>query len=172
MRKTVRRPCTRLFLFLYLFLSLSFGSITDDNPPSQGTGLDWRAVFAGVAPVAWFVGMAVLATLGGYPGVVCMTPMAWLIGLAAGQRVATVTRSAGPRRPLVEAAIAGAVVGVITVVMFVVVSARFELQDAEEVQQMLGLTACMTVGGVVVPAVLAVGMAWVVGRRRAREEGN
>ena len=31
---------------------------------SRGTGLDGRAILAGVAPVAWFVGMAVLATLG------------------------------------------------------------------------------------------------------------
>ncbi len=142
------------------------------NPPSQGNGLDWRAILSGVAPVACVVGMAVLAELGGYPGVVCITQMAWLIGLASGQRVATVTRSEPPRRPLVEAAIAGALVGIIEGVLFVVVSTQFELRDAEEMAQALGLAACVVVGGVAVTGGLAVGMAWVVVRRRIWEEGT
>ena len=133
-------------------------------------GLDWRAILSGVAPVAWFVAMAVLATVGGYPGVVCITPMAWLIGLASGQRVAAVTSNPPGPRPLVEAAIAGALVGLIEGVQFIIISARMELNGPQEVQQMLGLTACMVAGGVVVTAALAAGMAWVVGRRRAREE--
>jgi hypothetical protein len=132
--------------------------------------LDSRAIAAGVAPVAWFVGMAVLATLGGYPGVICVTPMAWLIGLAAGQRVAAVSRSAPGRRVLVEAAIAGALVGVVEGVLFIIVGSRAELRDAAEVQQMLGFGACIVGLGVPVTAGLAVAIAWVMARRRAQEE--
>ena len=129
-------------------------------------GLDWRAILAGVAPVAWFVAMAVLATLGGYPGVVCVTPMAWLIGLAAGQRVVAVTSSPPPRRPLVEAGIAGALVGVVLGVVFAVGISRVELSGPEEVQQALGFGACIVVLGIPVTAGLAVGMGWVAQRRR------
>jgi hypothetical protein len=120
-----------------------------------------------VAPVAWFVAMAVLATLGGYPGVICVTPMAWLIGLAAGQRVAMGSRNAPGRGVLLEAAIAGALVGVIEGLLFVVIGSRAELRDATEVQQMLGWSACMVLLGVPVTAGLAVGMAKV----RMRDEG-
>jgi hypothetical protein len=134
-------------------------------------GLDWRAIAGGVAPVAWFVGMAVLATLGGYPGVICVTPMAWLIGLAAGQRVAMGSHSAPGRRVLVEAAIAGALVGAIEGALFVVIGSRAELRDATEVQQMLGSSACVVLLGVPVTAGLAAGMAWVAERRRMKDEG-
>jgi hypothetical protein len=134
-------------------------------------GLDWRAIAGGVAPVAWFVGMAVLATLGGYPGVICVTPMAWLIGLAAGQRVAMGSHSAPGRRVLVEAAIAGALVGAIEGALFVVIGSRAELRDATEVQQMLGWSACVVLLGVPVTAGLAAGMAWVAERRRMKDEG-
>ena len=133
-------------------------------------GLDFRAILAGVAPVAWYVGMAVLAALGGYPGVVCITPMAWLIGLAAGHRVAAVTSSPVGGRPLVEAAIAGALVGLIEGVLAVIIGARMELNGPAEVQQALGLAACALVLGVGVTAALAVAMAWVVGRRRMKAD--
>lgn len=125
-------------------------------------GLDWRAIGVGAAPVAWFVAMALLATLGGYPGVICVTPMAWLIGLAAGQRVAMGSRSAPGRRVLVEAAIAGALVGAIEGLLFVIIGSRAELRDATEVQQMLGWSACIVGLGVPVTAGLAVAMARVV----------
>lgn len=138
---------------------------------AAGGGLDGRAILMGVAPVAWFVGMAVLAALSGYPGVVCVTPMAWLIGLAAGQRVAAVTSSPVGPRPLVEAGMAGALVGLIEGVLAVIIGARMELNGPEEVQQALGLAACVLVLGVGVTAALAVLMAWVVGRRRMKEEG-
>ncbi len=141
-----------------------------NSTPAGTMSLDWRAILAGVAPVAWYVAMAILATLGGYPGVVCITPMAWLIGLAAGQRTATVTRSAPPRRPLVEAAIAGALVGLVTGAVFAAIAPQFELRDAQEVRQMVAWTACVVVGGVPVSAALAVATAWLVTRRRVREE--
>jgi hypothetical protein len=110
----------------------------------------------------------VLATLGGYPGVVCVTPMAWLIGLWAGQRVAATSRSAG-RRPLVEAAVAGALVGLIEGVLFVAVGTQMPAQDAEELGQMVSFSACLVVLGVPITAGLAVLTAWLTLRRERRE---
>ena len=133
---------------------------------TAGGGLDLRAIGAGVAPVAWYVGMAILAALAGYPGVVCITPMAWLIGLASGQRVAAVSRSTPGRGVLVEAGIAGALVGLIEGVLAAIIGSRMELNGQDEVQQALGLALCAVVVGVGVCAALAVGMAWVAGRRR------
>lgn len=140
------------------------------QPPASG--LDLRAILSGVTPVTWFVAMAVLATVAGYPGVVCITPMAWLLGLSAGQRVAAVSSSPPGRRVVVEAGIAGALVGLIEGVLFVLVGSRAELSGAEEVQQMLAFSACIVLLGIPVTAGLAMALAWMVERRRAREEAG
>ncbi len=130
-----------------------------NSTPAGTMSLDWRAILAGVAPVAWYVAMAILATLGGYPGVVCITPMAWLIGLAAGQRTAAVTHGT---RPLLEAAIAGAVVGLVTGIVFFVVGLQLPVN--------IFFGAIVIVLGMTVSAILAVVTGWLVTRRRVREE--
>ena len=136
------------------------------QPAAGGIGLDLRAILASLSPLIWYTGMVIMATLGGYPGVVCITPMAWLIGLWAGQRVVANTRSAPPRRPLVEAALAGAVVGLVTGVLFVIVGTQMPPADAEEVGQMLGFTTCIVVLGIPISAGLAVLTGWLTQRRR------
>ena len=142
--------------------------MTETSTARSGRGLDWRAIFLSMTPLVWYTSMVVLATLGGYPGVVCVTPMAWLIGLWAGQRVAATSRSAG-RRPLVEAAVAGALVGLIEGALFVAVGTQMPAQDAGELGQMVSFSACLVVLGVPITAGLAVLTAWLTLRRERRE---
>ena len=58
--------------------------MTSSSSPSSN-GLDFRVVFE--TPLRQFVPWLVivlLVTVAGYPGVVCVTPMAWLIALHVG----------------------------------------------------------------------------------------
>ena len=54
-------------------------------------------------------------SLAGYPGVICMTPLAWLLALPTGVRCVLNSRSDGTRVLLREAALAGVGLGLIEV---------------------------------------------------------
>ena len=51
--------------------------------------IHWRAVSAGLfLPLLYWVGAVTAISLFGYPGVVCITPLAWLLALPVGMRTA------------------------------------------------------------------------------------
>lgn len=80
--------------------------MTISSPPSNG--LDLRIVFE--TPLRQFVlwlAMVVLVSLAGYPGVMCITPMAWLIALRVGNLCVARSRSEKSSQRLVEATLAG-----------------------------------------------------------------
>ena len=58
----------------------------------------------------WLV-LVAFATVDGYPGAVCVTPVAWLTAANAGQRCVMTSRSPRPVWPLAEAGLAGVVLG-------------------------------------------------------------
>jgi hypothetical protein len=73
---------------------------------------DLPAIVQSATPFAifWLL-MVAIPTVTGYPGVICGTPVAWLMGANAGQRCVVASRSPRPRWPLVEAAASGALLG-------------------------------------------------------------
>jgi hypothetical protein len=74
--------------------------------------MDWSAVLAAaVLPMLWWVVAAGGATLAGYPGVICVTPLGWLLGLSAGPRLLSLTKTRLPSRLRLEAFLAGALIG-------------------------------------------------------------
>ena len=73
--------------------------------------LDLRAMALGLfLPILYWTGAVVAITLFGYPGVVCMTPAAWLLALPVGLRVHRESVSPGSR-PVLEAAFGGGLLG-------------------------------------------------------------
>lgn len=73
--------------------------------------LDLRAMsMALFLPLLLWTGAVIAVSLMGYPGIACMTPVAWLLALPVGLRVRHDSESPG-RQPLLEAAIAGAILG-------------------------------------------------------------
>ena len=62
-------------------------------------------------PVLYWTGAVVAVTLFGYPGVVCTTPLAWLLALPAGFRLARQSTSPMPNLAF-EGAVAGGLLGV------------------------------------------------------------
>jgi hypothetical protein len=68
-------------------------------PPASLKELDLRTIIE--VPLRQFVpwlAMVILVTLAGYPGVICVTPMAWLIALRVGNICVARSTSEQPSR--------------------------------------------------------------------------
>jgi hypothetical protein len=73
--------------------------------------LDKNAIISGLfLPMLLWTGSVIAISWFGYPGVVCMTPMAWLLALPVGVRVRRESVSTGTR-PVLEAAMGGGILG-------------------------------------------------------------
>ena len=109
--------------------------------------LDWRAVLLVPATqfAPWLV-VVLLATWGGYPGVVCVTPVAWLIALRVGLVCVGQSRSAQRGRRLLEAALAGALIGLLQGLLFWVVIPRMGPILPSEQAQAIGLVVVIGAG--------------------------
>jgi hypothetical protein len=121
-------------------------------------GLLFRAT---IPSLAWWIGAVITVTLAGYPGVVCMTPMAWLLAIPAGFTYARLARAQRIQAPLVGAAAAGALLGLAYGITFLFVSQRMTVQP-DEVGRAQVLTAGIAVVGMIVGALLSAGAAAIV----------
>ena len=92
-----------------------------NSHPPPSNKLDFRSVFLiPLRQFAWWLIMVLLATFTGYPGVVCITPLAWLISLQAGNLISIQSKSSLRSRRLIEAALAGGFLGLLQGVLFMV----------------------------------------------------
>ncbi len=74
----------------------------------------------------WLMPWALLVlglTYTGQPGVICLTPMAWLLAIPAGWNYAVFARGKPGRQPFVAGIILGAVLGLLYGMLFVGISA-------------------------------------------------
>jgi hypothetical protein len=113
-----------------------------------------------------WLAIVLLVTWAGYPGVVCVTPLAWLIALRVG--LVCAAQSASPRaaQRLREAALAGGWFGFMQGALFWIVVPRLgEVKFNEQVSATL-LSLAMIGVGVLAGAGLAVFTAHQVERRR------
>jgi hypothetical protein len=118
-----------------------------------------------LAPLLAWSGMVAAATLGGYPGVICVTPMAWLMACWTGNFVAGRSRSLAQRR-LLEALLAGAALGLGQGIIFYVLQALLlPLQPGEE-SRALVLSLGILGFGTVISGLLSLGTAALRNRRR------
>jgi hypothetical protein len=109
----------------------------------------------------------VLATTGGYPGVICVTPMAWLMALWSGMAYARQTAGRPARRPLLAPALVGALLGLYLGLTFVVVNALSLSAgvEGEEWTRAWILSLIILALSIPVCALLSVFTAWLVRRR-------
>jgi hypothetical protein len=108
----------------------------------------WRTLLAPL--IVW--GVAVVAiTAAGQPGVVCVTPLAWLLALWCGRRYVLLS-DAQPDRfgPI----LLGVALGLAQGLIFALVSTVAMPADPAEANKALMLTLCMLLVGVVVCAAL------------------
>ncbi len=136
----------------------------------QISTLDINAMLrAAAAPLVWWIGMVVVVAVGGYPGVACVTPLAWILACWTGNNCAARSRSPARQR-LLEAAIAGAIVGFGQGVLFYVVLNVVMPLGAGERASAAAISAVVLVAGMIAGALLS--MATAAMRNRRREAGG
>jgi hypothetical protein len=116
-----------------------------------------------IAPlIVWGV-LVAAAVLGGQPGVICVTPMAWLLSLWSGGQYIRLTGGSRGRWPLLGPAMVGAALGVCMGILFILVSS-FALPpgtDPSEVGKAVILDAIIGLGGIVACTALSLFTGWL-----------
>ena len=107
-----------------------------------------------------------LVTWAGYPGVVRVTPFAWLLALRVGLRCAAHSRSSKPNQRILEAALAGGFFGFLQGVLFFIIAPRMGPISSSEQGSALGIGLFLLCGGVFAAAGLSAFNAWLYLRRR------
>ncbi len=139
------------------------------DPSASSNRLDLRVIFE--TPIRQFVpwlAMVLLVTWAGYPGVVCVTPMAWLIALRVGNLCVWTSKSTLSSRRLTEAALAGGLLGFLQGLLFAVIITLLEPINADERTRTIILTLIIIVAGIFAGAGLSFVTAYLNERRRNR----
>jgi hypothetical protein len=111
--------------------------------------LDLSAIFGAVlaAFILWATVVVYVTFIARQPGVVCMTPMAWLMALWVGMMCVARSRSVRKATLLTEAGLAGGLFGLLQGALFVAVAILFMEVKPDERQKMLWISLMMiTVG--------------------------
>lgn len=117
--------------------------------------------------VPWLA-MVLLVSFAGYPGVVCVTPMAWLLALRIGNICVGRSRSPESSQRLLEAALAGGFLGFLQGILFLVVVPFMGPIQANEIPKAILLILIMLIIGILAGAVLSVFTAFLNEHRRNR----
>jgi hypothetical protein len=136
-------------------------------PPTSVKRLDLRTIIE--VPLRQFVpwlAMVILVTWAGYPGVICVTPMAWLIALRVGNICVARSTSQESSRRLMEAALAGGFLGFLQGVLFIVVIQFLGPIQADEWTRTIILMMILLVVGILAGAGLSFFTAYLNERRR------
>jgi hypothetical protein len=115
--------------------------------------------------VFWLFQVLVVIWIG-YPGILCITPAAWLLSIVVG--IECVKKSSSPitSQRLVEALISGGIYGLLLGILFFVgVSTQFSIQASEQ-KSMVWVSIGMVVSSILVSAVAAYSSGWVVEMRK------
>ena len=119
---------------------------SDLQPPSSG--LDLRTVTnITFRQFSWWLIVVLLVTIFGYPGVVCVTPMAWLLAFPVGNQVAWRSTSGLRSQRLTESALAGGLLGFLQGIMFgVIVPFMGPIQENEWANSVILILFVLIVG--------------------------
>jgi hypothetical protein len=113
--------------------------------------------------------MVALATLSGQPGVVCITPMAWLLALWSGVRYVRLSGGQPTRFPLLGPVLLGAALGLAMGIIFsLVVYLKFPPASPGDVYKTAVLTLFSFIGGMVSCAGFCTLTAWLTRRQYTR----
>ena len=133
----------------------------------QPESLDLRVIFE--IPLRQFVPwlfMVLLVSVAGYPGVVCVTPMAWLLALRVGNLCVTRSKSGQSSKRLIEAALAGGFLGFLQGVLFLVIVPFMGPYQSDEITKTIGLTLFMIFVGILAGTALSFFTAYLIEQRR------
>ena len=138
-----------------------------DPIPASHKGLDLRVTIE--TPLRQFVSwlaMVMLVSFVGYPGVICVTPVAWLIALRVGNLVVWRSKSELRSQRLIEASIAGGILGLLQGILFIVVIPFMGPIQANEITNTFILVSLMLIIGILASAGLSFFTAFLNENRR------
>jgi hypothetical protein len=139
------------------------------HPDLPRNKLDLQTIFA--VPLRQFVPWLVIVLIvvaAGYPGVVCVTPMAWLLALRVGNLCASRSKSSQSSRRLIEAALAGGFLGFLQGMLFLVVIPFMGPYQSAEIARVVTLTLVMLFIGIMAGAGLSFFTAYMTEQRHNR----
>ena len=135
--------------------------------PAPKEKLDLRVIFeVPLRQFVWWLVMVLLVTFAGYPGVVCVTPMAWLIALRVGNLCAAHSRSMLPKHRLTEAGLAGGLLGLLQGALFGVIVPFMGPVADNEWAKATGLIVIMVIAGIWIGAGFSFFTAYLNEQRR------
>lgn len=138
------------------------------TPTSRSRNLDLRVILE--TPfrqfILWLV-MVLLVSLAGYPGVVCVTPMAWLLALRVGNLCVARSKSGQSSQRLLEAALAGGFLGFLQGLLFLVIVPFMGPYQPDEITRTIVLTLIMLLVGIFAGAGLSFFTAYLNEQRRS-----
>ena len=131
--------------------------------------MDFVAVLrASLAPfIAWTAAVLFVTFVGRQPGVACVTPVAWVMACWVGLSCVDGSRSERKSALLAEAALAGAIYGLLAGLLFIFIAPYMGEVKPEERQKMLVLCAGMIAVGTFVCALLSMAVGAARANRRA-----
>ena len=122
--------------------------------------MDFKAILKAIwPPFSLWLMMVVTVVEAGQPGVICVTPMAWLLALWVGLRCAEQSRSQIRSMRLAESALAGGLLGLFQGALFVAITPMMGPIKADEQQKMIVLDLIAVVVGALVSAILSLTIA-------------
>ena len=150
---------------------------TESSSLSSRTSLIHQGAFLRtlITPlIIWIVTVA-FVTFAGQPGVVCVTPVAWLLALWSGGQYIRITGGRKERIPMLGPGLVGGVLGAGMGVLFVLVSSvSMPVGTAPgEATKAIVLDGVILVGGILACAALSIFTAWLtLNRYRSGYETN
>lgn len=139
------------------------------HPPSISNRLDLRIILlTPLTQFVWWLAAVVLVSAAGYPGVVCVTPMAWLLALRVGILCTARSRSEPSSRRVLEAALAGAFLGLSQGILFLVILPFLGPYQSDEVTRTVILTVILLFVGILAGAGLSFFTAYLSEQRKKR----
>ena len=109
--------------------------------------LNWNAlVRAAFGPALAWAAVSLAVTFQGQPGVMCMTPMAWLLGIFGGVYYSSRENLARPRPAAPGGLLVGAIIGLSMAILFAIGSARMMAGETRPDEIMRGNTMMLAIG--------------------------
>ena len=110
-----------------------------------------------------------LITWSGYPGVVCITPIAWLLAIPIGMVCSLRSKTQKFSTRLLESTLAGGILGLLQgLLFFIIIPVMGPIKPEEEANQMT-LNLIMLTAGALIAAVLSLFSAFSTERRKKRD---
>lgn len=137
------------------------------QPTAHARKNDFNAIWRSVLPplISWTAAVCFVTFVGKQPGVICVTPVAWLMACWVGASCVARSRSAERSSRLKEAAIAGGILGWLQGLLFAALAPLMGDIKPQEEQKALVISAVMVVLGALISAALSVAVGAAQDRR-------